>query len=84
MEDECATLWRMNARLSNLLLLDFSFRFSLNVFQICTQIQTGGVIQEFDMEQMVPYYVKGKTWVGYDNKNSFTIKVFNVLLPIMF
>ncbi|XP_041363532.1 acidic mammalian chitinase-like [Gigantopelta aegis] len=43
-------------------------------YEICKEIQNGGGRVEFDQEQMVPYFVKGTTWVGFDNDESFIIK----------
>lgn len=28
-----------------------------------------------DSEQLVPYYVNGKTWIGYDDEQSLSTKV---------
>ena len=51
----------------------------LYFLQICNFIQ-GASVHWID-EQMVPYAVKGNEWVGFDNKQSFEIKVINELLP---
>ncbi len=37
-------------------------------------IKQGGVIHH-ELEQMVPYVVKGDQWVGYDNEESLRQKV---------
>lgn len=41
--------------------------------QICTFIQTGSI--KWIDEQKVPYAIKGNEWVGFDNRQSFEIKV---------
>ncbi|XP_049438191.1 acidic mammalian chitinase-like [Epinephelus fuscoguttatus] len=42
-------------------------------YEICTFLQ-GGSVHWID-EQMVPYAIRGNEWVGFDNKQSFEIKV---------
>lgn len=41
--------------------------------QICTFLN--GATVELIEDQMVPYATKGNEWVGYDNRESFEIKV---------
>ena len=47
--------------------------------KIC-QIQDDGEGHIYrDEEQMVPYYVKGDLWIGYDDEDSVRNKVNNVV-----
>lgn len=59
-----------------------SFRWSewyfLLFLQICTFLQ-GATVHWID-EQSVPYAIKGNEWVGFDNKQSYQIKVINNLI----
>lgn len=48
--------------------------------QICTFLQGGSV--RWIEDQMVPYAIKGNEWVGFDNRQSFAIKVINSLSPV--
>lgn len=41
--------------------------------QICTFLN--GATVELIEDQMVPFATKGNEWVGYDNRESFEIKV---------
>ncbi len=58
----------------------FKYHF-LPFLQICTFLQ-GGSLNWID-EQMVPYAVKENEWVGFDNRQSFEIKVINNKLPFI-
>ncbi|KAL4593168.1 Acidic mammalian chitinase-like [Arapaima gigas] len=42
-------------------------------YEVCSFIQNAAV--KWIEDQKVPYAVKGNSWVGYDNKESFTTKV---------
>lgn len=46
----------------------------LDFLKICTFLQNGAT-QAWDAPQDVPYAYKGNEWVGYDNEESFKIKV---------
>ncbi|XP_033743581.1 LOW QUALITY PROTEIN: chitotriosidase-1-like [Pecten maximus] len=46
----------------------------LAYYEICKMMLTGGT-KYSDSQQLVPYYVNGKTWVGYDDEQSLSIKV---------
>lgn len=56
----------------------FQYHF-LSFLQVCTFLQ-GGSVHWID-EQKVPYAIKGNEWVGFDNRQSFEIKVINNALP---
>lgn len=58
----------------------FKYHF-LPFLQICTFLQ-GGSLHWID-EQMVPFAIKGNEWVGFDNRQSFEIKVMNNILPFI-
>ncbi|KAK3589884.1 hypothetical protein CHS0354_015910 [Potamilus streckersoni] len=47
----------------------------LSYYEICEIMASGRGKRYWNSEQMVPYYVQGTTWVGYDDKESFTIKL---------
>jgi len=49
--------------------------------QICPM--ESSVTVEWIDEQMVPYAVQGKAWVGFDNRESFTAKVNQLLFSRM-
>ncbi|OWF47140.1 Acidic mammalian chitinase [Mizuhopecten yessoensis] len=46
----------------------------LSYYEICKMMESGGTTYR-DSEQLVPYYVDGMTWVGYDDEQSISIKV---------
>ncbi|XP_060076675.1 probable endochitinase [Ylistrum balloti] len=46
----------------------------LSYYEICTMTSSGGKTYR-DSQQLVPYYVNDKTWVGYDDEQSLAIKV---------
>ncbi|XP_069125184.1 acidic mammalian chitinase-like [Argopecten irradians] len=46
----------------------------LSYYEICTMMASGGTTYR-DNEQHVPYYVNGKTWIGYDDEQSLSTKV---------
>ncbi|XP_069125631.1 acidic mammalian chitinase-like [Argopecten irradians] len=46
----------------------------LSYYEICTMMASGGTTYR-NNEQHVPYYVNGKTWVGYDDEQSLSKKV---------
>ncbi|XP_060088966.1 acidic mammalian chitinase-like [Heteronotia binoei] len=45
----------------------------LSYYEICNFIKDGATVKWLD-DQKVPYAYKGFTWVGYDNKKSFSFK----------
>jgi len=45
----------------------------LSLYEICEFVD-GGARRYWDDEQMFPYAVKGKQWVGYDNTRSIKLK----------
>lgn len=47
---------------------------SLDFLKICAFLKDGAT-EAWDDSQNVPYAYKGTEWVGYDNVNSFRIKV---------
>lgn len=46
----------------------------LSYYEICDMMSKGGHTYR-DSEQLVPYYVNGKTWIGYDDEQSISTKV---------
>uniref|UniRef100_A0A3Q3A9Q9 Acidic mammalian chitinase n=1 Tax=Kryptolebias marmoratus TaxID=37003 RepID=A0A3Q3A9Q9_KRYMA len=46
-------------------------------YEVCTFLQ--GATTHWIEEQKVPYAVKGNEWVGFDNRQSYQIKVLHVL-----
>lgn len=63
-----------------ILQLLFKYNF-LSLLQICTFLQ-GGSVHWID-DQKVPYAIKGNEWVGFDNRQSFEIKVINNILSLI-
>ena len=51
---------------------------TVTVFKVCTMLENGAV-RHFHSEHLVPYAVQGSVWVGYDETQSFMIKVIVVL-----
>ncbi|XP_033754673.1 uncharacterized protein LOC117337653 [Pecten maximus] len=46
----------------------------LSYYEICTMMASGGNTYR-DSQHLVPVYVNGKTWIGYDDEKSLSIKV---------
>ncbi|KAL4236351.1 Oviduct-specific glycoprotein [Mactra antiquata] len=49
----------------------------LAYYEVCQMLATGGT-SYWHPEHMVPYLVKGDQWVGYDDEESFTVKLLYI------